>query len=60
LTGKKCTPGAELEAGSRLEKTIKVIIEVLAEVAYSVIPAKDGIQNRLKILDSGPRFACPE
>jgi hypothetical protein len=26
----------------------------------SVIPAKAGIQNALKILDSGSRFACPE
>jgi len=34
--------------------------EVLAEVTHSVIPAKAGIQNRLKILDSGSRFACPE
>jgi hypothetical protein len=34
--------------------------EALAKVTYSVIPAKAGIQNRLKILDSGSRFACPE
>jgi hypothetical protein len=26
----------------------------------SVIPAEAGIQNALKILDSGSRFACPE
>jgi hypothetical protein len=34
--------------------------EPLTKVAYSVIPAKAGIQNGLKILDSGSRFACPE
>jgi hypothetical protein len=39
--------------------------EVPAKEIYSVIPAKAGIQNRLKILDSGspgldPGFACPE
>jgi len=34
--------------------------ELLAKVNYSVIPAKAGIQNRLKTLDSGSRFACPE
>jgi hypothetical protein len=27
---------------------------------FPVIPAKAGIQDRLKILDSGSRFACPE
>jgi hypothetical protein len=37
-----------------------VTSEVLAEVTYSVIPPKAGIQNRLKILDSGSRFAYPE
>jgi hypothetical protein len=26
----------------------------------AVIPAQAGIQNLLKILDSGSRFACPE
>jgi hypothetical protein len=31
-----------------------------AKVTYSVIPAKAGIQNSLKILDSGSRYACPE
>jgi hypothetical protein len=36
------------------------ISEVLAKVIYSVIPAKAGIQNLFKILDSGSRFACPE
>jgi hypothetical protein len=35
-------------------------IELLAKVTRSVIPAKAGIQNCLKILDSGSRFACPE
>ena len=35
-------------------------IEPLAKVAHSVIPAKAGIQNCLKILDSGSRFARPE
>jgi len=34
--------------------------ELLAKVTYSVIPAKAGIQNCSKILDSGSRFACPE
>jgi hypothetical protein len=34
--------------------------EPFAKVGHSVIPAKAGIQNRLKILDSGSRFACPE
>jgi len=34
--------------------------EVPAKGIYSVIPAKAGIQNRLKILGSGSRFACPE
>jgi uncharacterized DUF497 family protein len=34
--------------------------EDLAKITYSVIPAKAGIQNRLKTLDSGSRFACPE
>jgi hypothetical protein len=34
--------------------------EALAKVTSSVIPAKAGIQNCLKILDSGSRFACPE
>jgi hypothetical protein len=34
--------------------------EPLAKVGHSVIPAKAGIQKRLKILDSGSRFACPE
>jgi hypothetical protein len=34
--------------------------EALARVTSSVIPAKAGIQNGLKILDSGSRFACPE
>jgi hypothetical protein len=32
-------------------------IELFAKVTYSVIPAKAGIQNCLKILDSGSRFA---
>jgi hypothetical protein len=35
-------------------------LEALARVAYSVIPAEAGIQNSLKILDSGSHFACPE
>jgi len=34
-----------------------VYSELLARVTYSVIPAKAGIQNFLKILDSGSRFA---
>jgi hypothetical protein len=34
--------------------------EVLAKATWTVIPAKAGIQNGLKILDSGSRFACPE
>jgi len=32
-------------------------VELLAKVTYSVIPAKAGIQNFLKILDSGSRCA---
>jgi hypothetical protein len=34
--------------------------EPLAKIAHSVIPAKAGFLNSLKILDSGSRFACPE
>ena len=34
--------------------------EAFAKVAYSVIPAKAGIQNSLKIPNSGSRFASPE
>jgi len=34
--------------------------EFPAKVTYSVIPAKAGTQNCLKILDSGSRFGCPE
>jgi hypothetical protein len=34
--------------------------ELLVKVTSSVIPAKARIQNPLKILDSGSRFACPE
>jgi len=34
--------------------------EVPTKGIYSVIPAKAGTQNRLKIPDSGSRFACPE
>ena len=37
----------------------KIYTEPLAKVTCSVIPAKAGIQNSLKILDSGSRFACP-
>jgi hypothetical protein len=37
-----------------------VSVDALANAAHSVIPAKAGIQNRLEILDSGSRFACPE
>jgi hypothetical protein len=37
-----------------------IIKEALAKVSYAVIPTKAGIQNSLKILDSGWRFACPE
>jgi len=37
-----------------------VSCELLAKVTYSVIPAKAGIQNCSKILDSGSRYACPE
>jgi hypothetical protein len=43
-----------------LGKAIYAIIGVLAEVTYSVIPEKAGIQKHLKIRDSGSRFACPE
>jgi hypothetical protein len=41
-------------------KLINLIVELLANVTYSVIPAKAGIQNCLKALDSGSRFAWPE
>jgi len=34
--------------------------EPLAKVISSVIPVQAGIQNFLKILDSGSRFAVPE
>jgi len=34
--------------------------ELPKKAISSVIPAKAGIQNALKILDSGSRFACPE
>jgi len=34
--------------------------ELPEKAISSVIPAKAGIQNGLKILDSGSRFACPE
>jgi hypothetical protein len=34
--------------------------ELLAIVISSVIPAKAGIQNYLKIMDSAPRLACVE
>ena len=48
--------------------SLKKNLEPLAKVGHSVIPvnpgsgsgAGTGIQNRLKILDSGSRFACPE
>jgi hypothetical protein len=36
------------------------IEELLAKVIFHVIPAKAGIQNCMKILDSGSRYACPE
>jgi hypothetical protein len=50
------------------ESILKKTLEPLAKVGHSVIPANPGsgsgagtgIQNRLKILDSGSRFACPE
>jgi len=54
------------ERGGRRDKSKITIpknlesVEPLAKVGHSVIPAKAGIQNRLKILDSGSRFACPE
>jgi hypothetical protein len=49
-----------VRGGITFGKTIKLIVEVLAEVTYSVIPEKAGIQDRLKILNSGSRFACPK
>jgi len=46
---------------TRLGEEPKVLNpEPLAKVGHSVIPAEAGIQKRLKILDSGSRFACPE
>jgi len=35
-------------------------MKILGKVNSSGIPAKAGIQNCLKILDSGARFACPK
>jgi hypothetical protein len=50
--------------GFRLELSVKkrerFSYELPANVAFSVLSAKAGIQNRLQILDSGSRFACPE
>jgi hypothetical protein len=37
-----------------------VSLKNVAKVTYPVIPAKAGIQNSFKILDSGSRSACPE
>jgi hypothetical protein len=37
-----------------------ILQSLFATVISPVIPAKAGIQNCLKILDSGSRFACPE
>jgi hypothetical protein len=45
---------------SRLGKRRIPSDEPSAKGSYFVIPAKAGIQNRLKTLDSGSRFACPE
>jgi len=47
-------------AGHRSFQRMIKTSEPLAELSHAVIPAKAGIQNRLKILDSGSRFACPE
>jgi hypothetical protein len=53
--------GTEFDALNWIARKTKwVIPELLANVTYSVIPAKAGIQNCLKTLDSGSRFACPE
>jgi hypothetical protein len=62
------------ERGGRRDKSKITIpknlesVEPLAKVGHSVIPGEPRIesgagaeiQNRLKILDSGSRFACPE
>jgi len=51
------------EGGLRVEQIAEEdwnTVELLAKVISSVIPAKAVIQNCLKILDSGSRFACPE
>jgi hypothetical protein len=45
---------------SRLRKRRIPSDEPSAKGSYFVIPAKAGIQNRLKTLDSGARSACPE
>ncbi|MCX5917505.1 MAG: hypothetical protein NTX30_12615 [Deltaproteobacteria bacterium] len=44
----------------KLDFRYPICDEPLEKVISSVIPAKAGIQNCLKILDSGSRFACPE
>jgi len=35
-------------------------LEALAKATYAAIPTKAKIKYRLKSLDSGSRFACPE
>jgi len=58
LNKKKPTAISFQRAGRK--KIYSLFIEVFAKVTFAVIPAKAGIQNHLKILDSGSRFACPE
>jgi hypothetical protein len=54
-TGPADDPTLKLARNSYILKT-----EDLAKITYPVIPAKAGIQNSFKILDSGSRSACPE
>jgi len=44
----------------RIKGQITNVVSLTLLYISSVIPAKAGIQNDLKILDSGSRFACPE
>jgi hypothetical protein len=48
------------ETNPKLEFQNPKPVELPEKVIPSAIPAKAGIQNDQKILDSGSRFACPE
>jgi hypothetical protein len=60
----KAVSGCQAKTKQRKTKCFSkkyiAIMEVMEKVPFFVIPAKAGIQNCLKILDSGSRFACPE